>query len=182
VIGAVSSVDVDGHLIGADDVIDLLDELAAQGVDSCVGGGWGVDALLGDQTRPHGDLDLWIPAISFEYAVVAFIRAGVDRLYPWGDDRPWNFVLHDAARRRVDLHLYKLAADGSFHYGGVESGETFPVEALSGRGVINGRAVRCESAAWSLRWHAGYTPRPEDRHDMALLCTRFGFDLPAELE
>ncbi len=165
----------------ADSVIDLLDELAARDVDPCVGGGWGVDALLGEQTRPHSDLDLWIPAASFEHAIVAFVHAGVDRLYPWGDDRPWNFVLHDGASRRVDLHLYEPLADGVFHYGGVEFGETFPIEALSGCGLIGGRTVRCESAAWSLRWHTGYTARVEDRHDMALLCTRFDFDLPAEL-
>lgn len=165
----------------ADAVIELLGELATHDVDPCVGGGWGVDALLGEQTRPHADLDLWIPATSFEHAIVAFVHAGVERMFQWGDDRPWNFVLHDGASRRVDLHLYEPLADGMFHYGGVEPGESFPIDALSGRGLIGGRTVRCESAAWSLRWHTGYAPRLEDRHDVALLCTRFGFDLPAEL-
>ncbi len=85
------------------------------------------------------------------------------------------------AARRVDLHLYEPLVDGTYHYGGVESSAAFPIEALSGRGVIGGRTVPCEFTAWSLRWYTGYTPRIEDRHGMAVPYARFGFDLPAEL-
>ena len=101
-------------------------------------GGWAVDALLEKQTRPHADLDLWVQAVHFDYAVVAFSRAGVDRLYPWGDDRPWNFVLHDDGGRRIDLHLYEVMRDDS---GGVETGEIFPACALHGAGIIAGTSV-----------------------------------------
>lgn len=166
------------HLMDAEAALDLLDALAAIGVDPCVGGGWAVDALLEEQTRPHGDLDLWVHAMQFEHAVVAFTRAGVDRLYPWGDDRPWNFVLHDGARRRIDLHLYEVVRDGSIHYGGVETGEIFPASALEGQGAIDGTPVRCETAEWSVRWHTGYVPRPVDHHDVSRLCTRFELELP----
>ena len=112
---------MDAHVMDAVDAVAILDSLEASGVDVCVGGGWAVDALLGKQTRTHSDLDLWTPATSFERAVAAFVHCGVDRLYPWGDERPWNFVLHDGARRRVDLHLYETLASGDLHYGGVES-------------------------------------------------------------
>ena len=44
------------------DVIDVLDRLDAVGVEWCVDGGWGVDALVGRQTRPHKDLDLRVSA------------------------------------------------------------------------------------------------------------------------
>jgi lincosamide nucleotidyltransferase A/C/D/E len=97
---------------------------------------------------------------------------------PWPGDRPWNFVLHDGARRRVDLHLYEQRPGGAFHYGSALSGEAFPAEALGGSGTIAGVPVRCESAEWSLRWHTGYTPRPSDRHDVRALCQRFGLPLP----
>lgn len=165
----------------ADAAVAILDELTDSGVDPCVGGGWAVDALLGEQTRPHRDLDLWMPATSLEHVIDAFVRMGIDRLYPWGDDRPWNFVVHDGEFRRIDLHLYEPLADGSFHYGGFETGEIFPDEALAGVGSIGGRTVRCEAAAWSLRWHSGYPARRHDREDMRRLCSRFGFDLPAAL-
>ena len=39
-------------------VLDVLDALGSAGLDVWVDGGWGVDALVGEQTRPHEDLDL----------------------------------------------------------------------------------------------------------------------------
>jgi lincosamide nucleotidyltransferase A/C/D/E len=41
------------------DVVELLRLLETSGVEVYVDGGWGVDALLGEQTRPHSDLDIW---------------------------------------------------------------------------------------------------------------------------
>jgi lincosamide nucleotidyltransferase A/C/D/E len=43
------------------DVLEVLDILDADGVMHWLDGGWGVDALLGVQTRPHADLDLAVP-------------------------------------------------------------------------------------------------------------------------
>lgn len=44
--------------MGAAEVIDLLSCLERSGITVWVDGGWGVDALLGEQTRDHDDLDL----------------------------------------------------------------------------------------------------------------------------
>jgi lincosamide nucleotidyltransferase A/C/D/E len=158
--------------------IDILVALKAGGVDSCVGGGWAIDALLEEQTRPHADLDLWLSASALEHAIEVFVRVGVDRLYPWGGDRPWNFVVHDGARRRIDLHLYESLSADELYYGGVRTGEAFPAAALAGHGVIGGHLVRCEAPEWALRWHTGYPPRPEDHHDIPRLCDRFGLQHP----
>jgi lincosamide nucleotidyltransferase A/C/D/E len=103
----------------------------------------------------------------------------VDRVCPWPGDRPWNFVLHDGGRLRVDLHLYEPLPDGSLHYGSAVNGDRFPADALTGQGEIAGVPVRCEAAEWAVRWHTGYPPREIDRHDVGLLCDRFGIDLPA---
>jgi lincosamide nucleotidyltransferase A/C/D/E len=172
---------VSDHLMDEASAVEILDAFVAGGVEPCVGGGWAIDALLGEQTRAHADLDVWLPATSFDRAVEVFVRVGIDRLYPWGDDRPWNLVVHDGARRRVDLHLYEILANGELHYGGVETGETFPAAALQGSGALGGRPVRCEAPEWALRWHTGYPPRREDLHDIPRLCARFGLDCPAEL-
>ncbi len=166
--------------MSAADAVEILAALTARDVDVCLGGGWCVDALVGQQTRPHGDLDLWVPALDFESAVAVFAEVGVDRLFPWGGDRPWNFVLHDGAHRRVDLHLFEVGRGGALHYGGFESGELIAAEALDGTGKIGDRTVRCEAPEWSLRWHTGYPPRPQDYHDVALLCDRFGLVRPPE--
>ncbi len=78
-----------------------------------------MDALVGRQTRIHSDLDLWVPAARFDRAILAFVHMEIDRLYPWGDDRPWNFVLHDGDARRLDLHLFEETPEGWLHYGGI---------------------------------------------------------------
>lgn len=170
------------YSMSARDVVTLLERLDAHGVDACVGGGWGVDALLREKTREHSDLDVWAPAAHLEGLFVAFAEVGVDRIFPWPGDRPWNFVLHDGVRLRVDLHLYEQLADGSLHYGSVVDGGPFPAEALAGHGSIAGVEVRCESAEWAVRWHTGYEARAVDRHDVPLLCQRFGIALPEGFE
>ncbi|MDX3165794.1 aminoglycoside nucleotidyltransferase [Streptomyces scabiei] len=169
-------------LMSAKDVVAFVERLDAHGVDACIGGGWAVDALLGEQTREHSDLDVWAPIAQLEQLFKAFVELGVDRIFPWPGDRPWNFVLHDGVRLRVDLHLYEPLADGSLHYGSVVEGGPFPAEALAGHGSIDGTAVRCESAEWAVRWHTGYPARAVDRHDVPLLCQRFGIPLPEGFE
>ncbi len=166
------------HVMDADSAVELLTALGVGGVDVRLSGGWAVDALLREQTRVHSDLDLWLEATQFEQVIAVLAQLGVDRLYPWGNDRPWNFVVHDGAHRRVDLHAYERLRDGSIRYGGFEAGETFPSNALDGRGAINGVDVRCETPAWSLRWHTGYPPRPIDFHDVGRLCERFALERP----
>jgi lincosamide nucleotidyltransferase A/C/D/E len=156
----------------------VLAALDAHGVDVCLGGGWAVDALVGRQTRDHSDLDLWVPAPGLEGLIVAFAGLGVDRIQPWGGDRPWNFVLHDGVSRGVDLHLYEDLGDGRLHYGSVTAPFHFAVEDLSGRGGIDGTTVRCERPEFSLANHTGYPVRDVDRHDVPLLCDQFGLELP----
>lgn len=167
-----------GYSMPAEDAVALLAGLRDHGVDACVGGGWGVDALLQRQTRLHSDLDLWLPAAHLEGGFTAFVASGIDRVFPWPGDRPWNFVLHDGLRRRVDLHLYERMPDGSIQYGSAVDGTVFAADALTGEGAILGTAVTCESPEWAVRWHSGYAPRAVDRHDVALLCDRFGIDAP----
>src|SRR6266536_3316854 len=41
-------------------VVEVVRELERGGVVVWVDGGWGIDALLGRETRPHADLDLVI--------------------------------------------------------------------------------------------------------------------------
>jgi lincosamide nucleotidyltransferase A/C/D/E len=166
------------YAMTAEDVVELVTGLDDHGVDACLSGGWAVDALLGEQTRPHSDLDLWAPAGHLERLFVALAGVGVDRILPRPGDRPWNFVLHDGDRRSVDLHLYEPLPDTTVHFGSVVDGITFPAEALAGHGRVAGLAVRCEAPRWAVRWHTGYPPRPTDRHDVRLLCSRFHLDVP----
>ena len=49
--------------IEASDVLDLYNALERIGVGIWIDGGWGVDALLEKQTRPHQDLDIAIQSL-----------------------------------------------------------------------------------------------------------------------
>lgn len=166
------------HVMPVEMAVELVSALEAGGVDACVGGGWAVDALLRQQTRDHSDLDLWLPAAHLELLIPVLGQQGLDRLLPVPGDRPWNFVVHDGGRRRVDLHLYEALPAGDLHYGSVIGGHLFPASALTDRGEIAGREVRCEAPPWALSCHTGYPPRTVDHHDVALLCARFGLELP----
>jgi lincosamide nucleotidyltransferase A/C/D/E len=47
-----------GMPMTAEDVVEILGWLDAASADVWLDGGWGVDALFGEQTREHKDLDL----------------------------------------------------------------------------------------------------------------------------
>ena len=53
----------------ANDVLEFVQLLRQYHIDVCIDGGWGVDALLGEQTRLHADLD-----IAVQHKDVAQIR------------------------------------------------------------------------------------------------------------
>ncbi len=45
-------------MVRVEDVISISQLLEADGIQVWLTGGWGIDALLGEQTRPHKDLDV----------------------------------------------------------------------------------------------------------------------------
>ena len=160
------------------DVIDLYAALQNQGVKIWVDGGWGVDALLGEQTRSHGDLD-----IAIEQKDVPMLREFLeDRGYREIKPeiaRPWNFVLGDASGREMDVHVIVLTEKGDGLYGPAEKGEMYPAASLTGIGKIGGQTVRCISPEWAIQFHSGYELKEKDFRDVSALCAKFGIGLPA---
>jgi lincosamide nucleotidyltransferase A/C/D/E len=63
-------------MLEASDVLAVLDQLDRAGVVVWLDGGWGVDALLGGQSRPHQDLDLVIDRDDCEAAQTALAGTG----------------------------------------------------------------------------------------------------------
>src|SRR5215472_18045443 len=93
-----------GPEIPAADVINLYDILEKVGVQIWIDGGWGVDALLGRQTRPHKDLDI----VLADQHLVRFERFLASRGYRRTKreiERPFNFVLADHAGSEIDVHV-----------------------------------------------------------------------------
>jgi len=161
----------------AREVAALYDELDAVGIAIWIDGGWGVDALLGEETRPHSDLDIAIelkdvPRLRAHLAACGYAEVARE------DSSAWMFVMDDAAGRTVDVHAVEFNPAGEGVLGPAENGHAYPAGALSGEGEIAGRKVRCVAVKAVLGFRAGFAPRDVDRHDVRLLCARFGIALP----
>lgn len=158
------------------DVIEIVQLLNRNHIELHVDGGWAVDALLGEQTRMHTDLD-----IAVQHKDVAEMRALLEaRDYtdvPRDDTRDCNFVLGDDHGRQVDIHTYTFDANGNNVYG-----LAYPIDSLTGVGSINGQRVKCISPEWLVKFHTGYKLDENDYHDVRALCERFGIQMPAEYD
>lgn len=152
----------------ASEAAALCKQFEAHGMRVWIDGGWGVDALLGRQTRNHDDLDVIV-----EEKHVAGLRSLLesrgfhDAARP--DTRPWNFVLENDAGAAVDVHVISLDAEGNGIYGPQENGDFYPAQALTEQGTIDGHPVRCVSAKYQIENRTGYTLRDSDRHDLLVL-------------
>ena len=158
----------------ARDAAILVEYLEQHGLEVYVDGGWAVDALLSEQTRPHDDLDIAVP-----HRDVARLREllAVRGYREQPRDGTWecNFVLADACGREIDVHSYTLDDAGANVYG-----VAYIREHLTGKGSIHGYPVRCISPEWLVKFHTGYDLAENDFRDVRALCERFGLPLPDE--
>jgi lincosamide nucleotidyltransferase A/C/D/E len=162
-------------MIHAHDVLEIVVGLQSAQIAIWLDGGPGVNALLGEQTRAHDDLDVIFSLSDGDAAILALSRLGVAVA---ADERPTRFVARDGGDRRIDCHTVKFDGEG----GGVQqmpNGESwrYPAHGFFGCGVVAGKAVRCLSPEVQLLCHHGYQPDDTDRREMLLLAERFGLTL-----
>jgi len=167
-------------MMTAADVLDLYNKLVRLGITIWLDGGWGVDANLGNQTRPHVDLDIFIQQKDVT-ALREFLGGEGYEEIKLEIARPHNFVLGDAGGREVDVHVIVFEGENAV-YGPIGSAEVFPDSIFSSIGNIAGQKVRCITPECHFTWHSGYKPRDSDLKDVAALCERFGIDYPAGYE
>ena len=161
------------------DVVDLCSRLDAVGVAVWIDGGWGVDALLGRQSRPHADLDIVIQAKDVQ-KVRHLLETQRYKEVPRPDTSTWNFVLSNGSGREVDVHVIIFDKEGNGLYAAEEKGVMYPAASLTGNGAIDGRAVKCISPEWMIKFHSGYEVKYKDFKDVSALCEKFDIDLPEE--
>ncbi|MBA2446024.1 MAG: amino acid transporter [Nocardioidaceae bacterium] len=147
-------------------VVQVLDALDGADVRSWVAGGWGVDALVGRQTREHRDLDLAIDLADLDASlqVLRTLEYVVEtdwlpvRVELWAQDDEW-----------VDLHPVRFDAAGHGLQGKLDGTHfRYPPTAFTD-GHLERRLVRCLSVDQQLRFHSGYEPREQDKHDIDTL-------------
>jgi lincosamide nucleotidyltransferase A/C/D/E len=163
----------------AKSLLEVVQRLEHDGIEVWLDGGWGVDALLGSETREHDDLDL-VVELSHADRIVELLG---DLSYELvAGAAPKSFVLVDAAGKQVDVHPVTFDADG----GGVyqmdeERAWVYPAEGIAGRGTVDGRPVRCLSPEVQVLVHAGYQLGEKDYLELYLLQDRFGVEIPQAL-
>ena len=162
-------------MVTEQDAKEILMIAAKAGITVFLDGGWGVDALVGHETRAHNDIDLFAQAEDYACLIELISAQGFSEIAT-SFTAPGHSVWKDALGRIIDLHRFACAGDGRILYGG----EAFPGTVFSGRGTIGGLAVKCIEPASQLMFHLGYQHDEDDVHDVLLLCKTFGFDIPEE--
>jgi lincosamide nucleotidyltransferase A/C/D/E len=151
-----------GRQVSAATARAVVDRLEAAQVPYWLNGGWGVDALLGRQTRPHLDLDVVVDGsgadlrgrVDDALAAAGFQRVGEETSIP---PLPTVWVYADGRGAVVDV----LPAD--------LSAPPFDADGALGIGQIGGRPVACVSAGVQRALRSGYRHRGADRDDLAAL-------------
>jgi lincosamide nucleotidyltransferase A/C/D/E len=163
----------------AADASRIVGQLEAAGLVVWLDGGWGVDALLGRQTRPHRDLDLVMARDDLAAAQQTLAVRGFAHDATAMPGLPGRLVLVDADGRQVDLHPVIFDRHGNgWQDLGADAWGDYPAEGLTATGVIAGRSVRCKTPTLEVRHRLGYPLSAVDRHDLALLARRFGVAVP----
>jgi len=163
-------------MMPAEDAAALCSQLQEHRIRFWVMGGWGVDALLQRQTRPHKDLDILmllddLPRLRQMLAEHGFTLKLVwqeSRRLDEGADRwPSAFVVADAQGREIDVHVISIGPDGRIvqHYD-----DPWPLpDSIAAQGSIAETGVTCVSLETQLAMHTGYALPDGHLRDIALL-------------
>lgn len=141
-------------------VLDLLD---GTGIRYWLDGGWGVDALVGRQTRSHRDVDIDFDARYTEQLLQILKEHGFEIVTDWS---PVRLELYHPALSYIDIHPFFIGDDGTAKQADLEGG-WYQFEAdFFGKAFYQGREIPCISAKGQSIFHTGYELRDVDRHDI----------------
>jgi lincosamide nucleotidyltransferase A/C/D/E len=166
------------------DVISLYRAFEAADAPVWLMGGWGIDALVGRQTRAHHDLDVLVDVANLERLRLCLIDRGFALAYTWDDEVRWirhdawsspleqpsAFVYRHSDGREVDVHVVRQsnAEDVEMLW---NVPYAFTAVGLCATGEIDGQNVRCLSREIQLRAHTGYALPAHHLQDLELLKT-----------
>lgn len=162
-------------MVNKTDAIEIIHWAFDHGISVWLDGGWGVDALLGRQTRPHNDIDLFIELKHRDLFIKILLEKNfkeITKSYTTYDHTVWK----DPLDRIIDLHTFRWNSDKSIIYDGME----FPGNTFDGIGKIDDITVNCINAQSQVEFHRGYEFSDKDIHDVKLLCETFNIPVPEE--
>ncbi|HOM63919.1 MAG TPA: hypothetical protein PL097_08860, partial [Dysgonamonadaceae bacterium] len=98
-----------GNLSGAYEKIEQI------GIEVWIDGGWGVDALLGRQTRPHNDIDIFVQKKDDAEIMKLLISNGYSETkveFTTEDNTVWC----DTDNHTIDLHLFEFVGESMLSF------------------------------------------------------------------
>jgi len=163
-------------MLSAHDAVALCRLFEQENIRFWVMGGWGVDALLHRETRPHKDLDLLVALGDLPTLWKLVDDHGFTLRYVWQENRwlgeethrqPSAFAVADGQGRELDVHVIDIGPDGAIIQL-YDPPWAFP-NAITGQGSIAGAAVTCVSRERQLAMHTGYALPDGQLRDLELL-------------
>jgi 2'-5' RNA ligase len=182
------------HPLTRRDVLTICRSLEDAGCQYWLGGGWGIDALVGTQSRDHHDLDIIlddfhasIPMIETALAGLGYRRWSAHEGTMW---LPHTAVFEDIAGRRIevlgiDWEVLATArplvsepddaggpgrdASDEDHSDQRPDGAPRWKDNVFSAGSLDATPLPCLSAAAQALFHTGYIASPKDRRDVELL-------------
>lgn len=155
----------------SDKALKLYNLFRENGIAVWIDGGWGVDALLGKQTRDHADLDIAVQRDD-NMKLRELLEDSGYKKEPRFDSSECMYVMQNKAGDSVDIHAFAYDENGNNIYG-IE----YPFGSLAGTGMIGGQEVNCIDPAFMYRFKIGYEPKEKDLHDVRALSKKYGFEL-----
>jgi lincosamide nucleotidyltransferase A/C/D/E len=162
-------------MVNKTDAIEIIRYAEENGIDVWIDGGWGVDALLEEETRAHNDIDLFVEESNGKRFIELLKEKGFAEIietYTTTSHTVWK----DAKGRIIDLHIFIFNEEGYI----VFEGDVFPSKVFGGIGKIGDKRVRCIDAENQVLFHLGYEHDENDIHDVKLLCEKFDIPIPDE--
>ncbi len=169
----------------AEDVIFLYQLFTSATIAVWIIGGWGIDALLGEQTRMHKDLDVLVLMDDVARLLALLEGQNYSLAYLWEENRfmpdrqekeiATAFVWRDGGGHEIDVHAMRLDDDGNgVPMWIVDEALLFRRQDLEAQGVIGDVRVRCISPQMQLAYHTGYELPESHLRDMERIRAKFG--------
>lgn len=161
-------------MVRIEDASEIIRFALQNGIKVYLDGGWGVDALLGRETRIHNDIDLFVEMRNYHDYIHIIKENGFSEVtmeYTTKNHTVWN----DDKQRIIDLHCFEFINDGILY-----EGDIFPLETFSGTGKVGDITVSCIEPFSQVMFHLGYEHDENDVHDVMLLCEAFQIAIPGE--
>lgn len=130
------------EIVTKEDLLKVIDLFEKIQITYWLDGGWGVDVLVGKQTRNHRDIDINYDANETERLLDTLIKVGYQVETDW---MPVRTELYHPELGYLDIHPFIIEADGSCKQSDLEGG-FYNIDAkYFEQTIFEGRKIPCIS-------------------------------------